>query len=193
MGSLHKPSVESGVEFLNLGSLFCLNGWQNFAKKEMPEAILPIVLIISLIIFKLTRKEYEFALSARIAMAMMLLTAGIAHFVYTQGMALMIPQIIPYKTEIVYATGVLEIIGAAALLIPGFQKTIGWLLIVFFVLILPANIYAAWEHVNMKASDFSGSGVSYLWYRIPLQLVFIGWVYFSCIGIPVKVKPEFDV
>jgi len=159
----------------------------------MPEAILPIVLIISLIIFKLTRKEYEFALSARIAMAMMLLTAGIAHFVYTQGMALMIPQIIPYKTEIVYATGVLEIIGAAALLIPGFQKTIGWLLIVFFVLILPANIYAAWEHVNMKASDFSGSGVSYLWYRIPLQLVFIGWVYFSCIGIPVKVKPEFDV
>ncbi|WP_426480269.1 DoxX family protein [Chryseobacterium sp. R2ACT005] len=98
----------------------------------MPEAILPIVLIISLIIFKLTRKEYEFAFSARIAMAVMLLTAGIAHFVYTQGMALMIPQIIPYKTEMVYATGFLEIIGAAALLIPGFQKTIGWLLIVFF-------------------------------------------------------------
>ncbi|TZF95003.1 hypothetical protein FW781_13985 [Chryseobacterium panacisoli] len=159
----------------------------------MPEAILPIVLIISMIIFKLTRKEYEFALSARIAMAVMLLTAGIAHFVYTQGMALMIPGIIPYKKEMVYVTGVLEIIGAVTLLIPGFQKTIGWLLIVFFVLILPANLYAASEHVNMKSGDFSGSGLSYLWYRIPLQLVFISWVYFSCIRIPVRMKSGFDV
>ncbi len=150
----------------------------------MPEAILPIVLIISLIIFKLTRKEYELALSARIAMAVMLLAAGVAHFVYTQGMSLMIPDLIPYKTGMVYITGVLEIAAAVAILIPGFQKTIGWLLILFFILILPANVYAASEHVNMKAGDFSGDGTAYLWYRIPLQLFFIGWVYFSCIRTP---------
>jgi uncharacterized membrane protein len=155
----------------------------------MPEAILPIVLIISLIIFKLTRKEYEVALSARIAMAVMLLAAGIAHFVYTQGMALMIPELIPYRTGMVYITGVLEIAAAVAILIPGFQKTIGWLLILFFVLILPANVYAAFEHVNMKAGDFSGDGTAYLWYRIPLQLFFIGWVYFSCIRIPGRMEP----
>ncbi|WP_307210112.1 DoxX family protein [Chryseobacterium lathyri] len=162
-------------------------------KKEMPEAILPIVLIISMIIFKLIRKEYEYALSARIAMALMLVATGIAHFVYSKGMTLMIPEFIPCREELVWITGIFEIVVAVAILIPGFQKTAGWMLILFFVLILPANVYAAFEHVNMKTADFTGNGANYLWYRIPLQLFFIAWVYFSCIRIPDKIKPALDL
>ncbi|CAM2822492.1 hypothetical protein DRF59_01940 [Chryseobacterium flavum] len=154
----------------------------------MPEAILPIVLIISMVTFKLLRKKYEYALSARIAMAVMLVAAGIAHFVYAQGMTLMIPKFIPVRKEIVYITGILEITGAIVLLIPGWQKTAGWLLILFFILILPANIHAAVEHINMKTADFTGNGPWYLWYRIPLQLFFIGWIYFSCIRLPDRLK-----
>ncbi|WP_353145238.1 hypothetical protein [Chryseobacterium sp.] len=154
----------------------------------MPEAILPIVLIIFLIIFKVSRKRYEFALSARIAMAVMLVSTGIAHFVYTKGMALMLPGWVPYREEMVYISGVLEVLMAVALLIPNIQKITGWLVILFFIVILPVNINAAVKHVNMDTGDYTGSGTGYLLYRIPLQLFFIGWVYFSCIRFPAGVK-----
>lgn len=52
----------------------------------MPEAILPIVFLISLIILKMMIKEYRFALAARFAMTIMLLATGIEHFVYVKGM-----------------------------------------------------------------------------------------------------------
>ncbi|MBK1895876.1 DoxX family protein [Chryseobacterium paridis] len=152
----------------------------------MPEAVLPIVSILSLIIFKIKDREYQYAISARIAMSIMLITAGIAHFVFCKGMSLMLPDFIPYKEEIVYGTGVLEMLAAIGILIPKYQKTIGWLLIVFFILILPANILAASKGLNLKNATYDGNGINYLWYRIPLQIVFILWVYFSCIKTYIK-------
>ena len=148
----------------------------------MPEIILPIVFLISLFILKIMNKGLQYALSARIAMATMLVITGVAHFFYTEGMALMLPDFIPYKRPIVYATGIIEIIAAMGMLIPAYQKLTGWLVILFFILILPSNIYSAIQHVNMEAATYDGEGVSYLWFRIPLQLFFICWVYFSCIN-----------
>lgn len=146
----------------------------------MPEIILPIVFLLSLFILKLAKKQFQYALSARIAMAVMLLITGIAHFYYTKGMEMMLPDFIPYKTEIIYATGIIETLAAIGILIPKYQKLTGWLLILFFVVILPANIYSTIKQVNMETATYDGDGVSYLWYRVPLQLFFIGWIYFSC-------------
>lgn len=147
----------------------------------MPEIILPIVFCIALLILKMIHKRYLFALSARIAMAAMLVTTAIAHVVFAEGMSMMLPDVIPYRTGLVYLTGVLEAAAAIGLLIPTYRKLAAWLLIAFFVLILPANIYAAMNHVNLETATFDGDGPGYLWYRIPLQVFFIAWVYFSCI------------
>ncbi len=147
----------------------------------MPEIILPIVFIISLFVLKIMNKGLQYAFSARIAMATMLAITGIAHFFYTKGMTMMLPEGIPYRVAIIYATGIIEIAAAIGMFIPKYQKLTGWLLIVFFVLILPSNIYSAIQHVNMEAATYDGPGAGYLWFRIPLQLFFIGWVYFSCI------------
>jgi len=147
----------------------------------MPEIILPIVFCIALLILKKIQKKYLFALSARIAMAVMLITTAIAHVIFTDGMSMMVPAFIPYKTELVYITGLLEAAAAIGLLLPAYKKMTGYLLIVFFILLLPANIYAAIKQVNLESATFNGDGPSYLWYRIPLQLFFIAWVYFSCI------------
>ncbi|SJN18256.1 hypothetical protein FM107_01260 [Sphingobacterium sp. JB170] len=148
----------------------------------MPEIILPIVFFIALFILKIMNKGLQYALSARIAMATMLVITGVAHFFYTEGMAMMLPDFIPYKMPIVYLTGIIEIIAAIGMLLPKYQNLTGWLVILFFVLILPSNIYSAIQHVNMEAATYEGEGAIYLWYRIPLQLFFIGWVYFSCIN-----------
>ncbi len=145
----------------------------------MPEAILPIVFLISLIILKMMTKEYRFALAARFAMTIMLLATGIANFVYVKGMLLMIPEYIPFRPAIVYVTGIVEIIAGMLLLVPKYQKKAGVFLILFFVLLLPFNIYASMLHVDMEKGNYEGDGLLYLWYRIPLQLFFIVWVYFS--------------
>jgi uncharacterized membrane protein len=57
----------------------------------------------------------------------------------------------------------------------------GWLLILFFILILPANIYAAVRHIDYQKATTEGNGLHYLWFRVPLQLLFIAWAYFFAV------------
>lgn len=148
-----------------------------------PLIILLSVFTLSLLATKIFRSKYEFALSGRIAMSAMLLFTAIGHFAFTKGMAMMLPGFIPYKTETVYLTGIIEIAAAVGLLIPRFRIITAWLLIVFFFMILPANVYAAMNHVDYQKGTFDGTGPAYLWFRVPLQILFIGWTYFSAIKI----------
>ncbi|WP_051663984.1 DoxX family protein [Dyadobacter crusticola] len=147
----------------------------------MPEIVLIIVFTISLLILRKTRGQYELALAARIGMAAMLVVTGLAHFGFTKGMEMMLPDFLPFKRELVWITGILELAAAAGLLLPKFTWLTGWLLIVFFVMILPANIYGAMHHINLQTASYDGDGPGYLWFRVPLQLFFIAWVYLSAI------------
>lgn len=144
-----------------------------------PLLVLIISFAISTLAIKIIKKEYDFALSARIAMAIMLVFTAIGHFVFTKGMTMMIPDFIPFKESFVHLTGVFEIVMAIGLLIPKFIYISGWALIIFLVLMLPANIYAAVHKVNYQTGTLDGNGLAYLWFRIPLQILFITWTYIS--------------
>ncbi|MDW3194308.1 MAG: hypothetical protein R8G66_18175 [Cytophagales bacterium] len=146
-----------------------------------PLIVLLTVFVISLSATKTFSSTYNFTLSARISMAAMLCFTAVGHFVYTQGMSMMIPPFVPFKISVVYLTGILEIILAFGLLIPRLQVLSGWVLIVFLALMLPGNVYAAMHHVNFQKGTFDGPGLTYLWFRIPLQLLFIAWTYLSTI------------
>jgi uncharacterized membrane protein len=145
-----------------------------------PLIVLLLVFGISLAVTKLIN-DYNIRLSAQIAIAVMMVFTSIGHFIYTRGMAMMLPSFIPFKKEIVYITGVLEIASAAGLLIPATRTITAWLLIIFFIVLTPANINAAIKHLNMEKGTYDGSGPKYLWFRIPLQVLFIVWVYWSCL------------
>ncbi|OHT45200.1 DoxX family protein [Flavobacterium tructae] len=138
------------------------------------------VFVITLLFIKLISKKIEIFQSARIAMAVMLVFTAVSHFVFTKGMAMMV-SFLPWPTAIVYATGIIELMAAVGLLIPKTRVLTAKLLIVFFIVLLPANIYAAAHSINLQTANYSGKGISYLWFRIPLQLLFISWVYFSFI------------
>ena len=146
-----------------------------------PLIVLLVTFILSLIILKLSRNKYDLALSARIAMSVMLIFTAVGHFVFTQGMAMMIPDFIPFKNEMVYFTGIIEIAAAIGLHVPKYRILSAWLLIVFFILILPGNIRAAIQHIDYQKGNFEGSGPVYLWFRVPLQILFIIWTYLSSI------------
>lgn len=146
-----------------------------------PLIVLLSVFAISLLTTKFVRGNFELALSGRIAMSAMLAFTAIAHFAFTKGMAMMLPDFIPFKTETVYLTGIIEIVAAIGLFIPNLRMVSAWLLIAFFILILPANIYAAIKHIDYQKGTFDGNGLTYLWFRVPLQILFIIWAYFSAI------------
>jgi uncharacterized membrane protein len=114
-------------------------------------------------------------------MSLMLLFTAIGHFAFTKGMSMMLPAFMPYKTVIIYLTGIIEIVAAIGLFIPSTRVLTGWLLIIFLILILPANIYAAIHQIDYQKGTFDGKGLIYLWYRVPLQILFIIWTYFATI------------
>ncbi|NQX80504.1 MAG: hypothetical protein HRT66_00715 [Flavobacteriaceae bacterium] len=139
--------------------------------------ILVITFIISLFIVKIIKGKYDLAFSARIAMSVMLLFTALGHFMFADSMAMMVPDFISFKKEIVYLTAIIEIMAALGLHISQIRPLTAWLLILFFILLLPANIKASIEQINYQKGTYDGNGLMYLWFRIPLQILFIVWVY----------------
>lgn len=136
-----------------------------------------VVSCFSRIVFK----EWNLPFSGNLAMCLMLALTASGHILFTKGMYLMLPTFVPFRTPIIYITGIAELLLGAALLIPLIRVTAGIVLIGFFTLLLPANVYAAIKHIDIEKATYDGPGLIYLWFRIPLQLLFIGWVAFFSI------------
>ena len=146
-----------------------------------PLIVLISSFLIGLILIKLLHKKFKWQLAGRIAMAIMLSFTAIGHFVFIEGMTAIIPDFIPLKKELVYATGILEVLLGIGLLIPKLKLKSGWILIMFFITILPANINASIKNINYQTGELDGNGLEYLWFRIPLQILFIVWVFYTAI------------
>jgi uncharacterized membrane protein len=136
---------------------------------------------ISAVASKIFSNSWSLRFSGNLAMCAMLCFTAMGHFLFTKGMALMIPDWIPFKISIVYLTGIIEILLGIGLLFPHLRFVFGLITIAFFLLIIPANIHATFKHLNFETATFDGKGPSYLWFRIPLQAIFIGWVIFFSI------------
>lgn len=146
-----------------------------------PFYLLLAVFVLSTGISKLTTGNWNLSFGGNLAMALMLCFTALGHFLFTRGMTMMVPGFIPFKRELIYLTGIAEIILGIALLFPSVRAYAGITLIILLVLLLPANIYAAVLKVNYEKANFDGPGLSYLWVRIPMQVLFIGWIwYFAC-------------
>ncbi len=146
-----------------------------------PIIILSILVTPLAVAFVLTRlgvKTLELKKHACWGLAGAFIFFFIGHFVQTQGMVEMLPPWVPYRTALVYVTGILELLVAIALFNSRWQpvaaKTAIMLLIVFF----PANLYAAFNAIGLGGHQW---GPSYLWIRTPLQAILIGWAYFFCL------------
>ncbi|HVU54325.1 MAG TPA: hypothetical protein VHD83_04685 [Puia sp.] len=134
--------------------------------------------LICFLVIRWLNGWWDYRLSARIAMALMLLFTAIAHFIFTKGLEMMIPAFVPFKKILVYLTGVAEMAGAVGLLLNAWFADTAVLLVLLFIVMLPANVHAALHHIDHEKAATGGKGPAYLWFRIPLQLFFIAWVYF---------------
>jgi uncharacterized membrane protein len=140
-------------------------------------------LVFLLVTFGLLYTLNRFALKERLtlsfigraSMAVMLIVTGISHFTNTEEMVALMPDFVPAKREMVYFTGVCELAAVIGLLWNRTAWLASVLLIVFFVLVLPANIAGSLKSVQFAGSQY---GPLYLLFRIPLQIFFIWWVWY---------------
>jgi len=146
------------------------------------------ILILFFILLTITRfvigtEKITQSFCGRASMAVMLVFTGIAHFTRSTPMVEMIPDFIPYPLEVVYGTGLIEILAAIGLLTKRFCRVTSIMLILFFLMILPANVIGALKKVELGGMD---KGLSYLYFRIPLQFFFMIWTYYFGIRRTVK-------
>ena len=117
-----------------------------------------------------------------VAVAIMFLFTGATHFTgMKHDYAAMLPPLLPNGLWVIYLTGVLEIAGAVGLLIPRTRKLAGICLSLYLVAVFPGNVYAALNEV-----EFRGEEPTPLWLRTPIQLFYIGMVWWTSI----KERPE---
>jgi uncharacterized membrane protein len=98
--------------------------------------------------------------------------AGVLHFTHSRFYKAIMPDYMPNHDELVYASGVAEIVGGAGLLFPGVRRTAGWWLIATLIAVFPANIHMALHPERYKMPG----GRAGLYLRLPFQGVFIAWV-----------------
>ena len=107
-----------------------------------------------------------------IIMSLFYIMAGTNHFINPDWYVRIVPPILPFKTAIVYISGILEIILGSLLIFPKTRFIAGWGLIILLVAVYPANIYVALT--NGEAMDITPL---IAWGRLPFQFVLIGLAY----------------
>lgn len=113
---------------------------------------------------------------ARVALSIFFGFTGIGHFIRTAALVSMLPASIPYRVELVYLTGIFELLGAIAIWIRPMRKLAGVCLIVMLIGFLPANVYGAFQRIDFGGHEL---GPVYLLARVPVQLLLIAWTYFA--------------
>ena len=116
--------------------------------------------------------------SARYALAVMFVFTGIAHFNRMKhDLARMIPPVFPQPLWLVYITSVLELLGAAGLLLPKFRSLAAICLIALLIAMFAANVHAARSGLSLR-----GKPVTPLWLRTPMQILFIALLWWSAVA-----------
>ena len=105
--------------------------------------------------------------------ALAFIAAGANHFRMPEVYMSVIPHYLPWRRALVDISGAAEILGGIGILIPQARVAAGWGLIALLVAVFPANI-------DMALHGYRSVSGWLLWLRLPFQLVFVAWIYWTC-------------
>jgi uncharacterized membrane protein len=98
--------------------------------------------------------------------------AGLMHFVIPRAYESIVPDRLPAPRALVYASGIAEVAGGAAVLIPRTRAAAGWWSIATLLAVFPANVHMA-RHPECYP-NIPGGRVTLI-ARLPLQAAFVAW------------------
>lgn len=131
------------------------------------------------------RRFASWPVSAAHALAVMLVMTASAHFVPDSvtvmpshsDMVAMVPAFVPFPGAMVVITGVLELAAAVGLVAARTRWAAAMALIPLFLLLIPANIYAA-----VNGIPLNGEAATPLVVRIPEQLLYLAVAWWAARG-----------
>lgn len=108
---------------------------------------------------------------ARLGLVWLFLSTAVMHFVRPMPFVRIVPPAFAHPFALVYLSGVAEIVGALALLVPPFRKIAAIELIVVLLAVFPANVNMALHPERFR----DVATPVFFWFRLPLQFVYIAW------------------
>jgi uncharacterized membrane protein len=109
--------------------------------------------------------------ASKYLLAIFMVGAGTMHFVRSDFYVNIMPPYLPLHRELVYLSGIFEIVLGVLLLIPRLSRFAAWGILALLIAVFPANIYV-YQHQEL----IPGSPILHV-LRLPLQGVFLLWAY----------------
>ena len=103
---------------------------------------------------------------------------GILHFTHADLFVAIVPPYLPLHLELVWISGVFEVLGGIGLLVPFSRRFAGWGLLALLVAVFPANLNMTINEVYLPVEWLPQSQLG-LWLRLPFQLVFAVAIWFA--------------
>ena len=116
--------------------------------------------------------KFDIKYFSLIVMGVFYISIGISHFTSPIWYVQIVPPYLPYKLELVYISGLFEILFGIMLLFKKTRFLAGWGLILLLIAVYPANIYLA--QTNGAAMNTTPL---IAWGRLPVQFIFVGLAY----------------
>jgi uncharacterized membrane protein len=108
----------------------------------------------------------------RYVMAAFYVWAGVNHFARPDFYLNLMPAYIPLHTELVYLSGIVEIVLGVLVAIPRTAALAAWGIILMLIAFLPVHV-----HMLVNNHLYPEAPTSVLWLRFPIQALFILWAY----------------
>lgn len=116
--------------------------------------------------------KYDIKYLSLMVMGIFYISIGISHFTSPIWYVQIVPPYLPYKLELVYISGLFEILFGGMLFFKKTRFLAGWGLILLLIAVYPANIYLA--QTNGAAMNTTPL---IAWGRLPVQFIFVGLAY----------------
>ena len=111
----------------------------------------------------------------RLAMAAFYISAGVAHMIFPDKFAAIVPGWVPYPRPTVFLTGICEIAGGIGLVTRRFRRLAGGMLALYAICVFPANLDHAVHEIDLPPVPNSW------WYhgpRLAFQPILVWWALF---------------
>jgi uncharacterized membrane protein len=108
-------------------------------------------------------------------MAAFYVVAGVNHFRDPGFYMPMMPPYLPLHAELVFLSGIAEVLCGIGLLIPALRQLAAWATIALLIAVFPANLHIALHNIPIGGRA-EGLGI-WNWVRMPFQFVLIAWAW----------------
>lgn len=105
-------------------------------------------------------------------MGILYILAGVNHFMMPEVYIKIMPPYLGWHKELVFFSGLIEIVLGALLFLPPYRRIAAWGIILLLIAVFPANIYLAQTN-----GEVLGISAAAAWGRLPIQALLILWAW----------------